>query len=41
MANYFRTAKVYQIEEETGKDIEDFLDQDCFDQVEEPEEEEC
>ena len=42
MASYFRTKEVYDIEEETGKSIEDFLDAECFEDVEEePEEEEC
>lgn len=27
---YKRTKEVYDIEEETGKSIEDFLDEDCF-----------
>ena len=35
-----RTKTVYEIEEETGKDIEDFLDAECFDEVEKAEEEE-
>ena len=39
MTNFYRTREVYQIEEETGKDIEDFLDADCFDEVEESEDE--
>lgn len=39
MACYLRTKEVYAIEEETGKDIEDFLDADCFDEVEESEDE--
>ena len=39
MINFCRTREVYQIEEETGKDIEDFLDADCFDEVEESEDE--
>ena len=29
-AIYLRTKDVYDIEEETGKSIEDFLDADCF-----------
>lgn len=37
MSGYFRTAEVYEIEEETGKDIEDFLDAECFDETEEEE----
>lgn len=39
MAGYLRTKEVYDIEEETGKSIEDFLDADCFDCSEESEEE--
>ena len=39
MAHYLRTKEVYDIEEETGKSIEDFLDADCFDCCEESEEE--
>ena len=39
MTNFYRTREVYWIEEETGKDIEDFLDADCFDEVEESEDE--
>ena len=39
MAGYLRTKEVYDIEEETGKSIEDFLDEDCFDCCEESEEE--
>lgn len=27
---YLRTKEVYDIEEQTGKSIEDFLDSDCF-----------
>lgn len=34
MAYYLRTKEVYDIEEETGKAIEDFLDADCFDEDE-------
>lgn len=30
MPNYLRTKEVYDIEEETGHSIEDFLDADCF-----------
>ena len=30
MAFYLRTKDVYDIEEESGKSIEDFLDADCF-----------
>lgn len=30
MPYYLRTSEVYDIEEETGHSIEDFLDADCF-----------
>ena len=39
MAYYLRTKEVYDIEEETGKSIEDFLDEDCFERCEDSEEE--
>lgn len=31
---YTRTKEVYDIEEQTGKSIEDFLDESCFDDEE-------
>ena len=38
MTPVLRTKEVYDIEEETGHDIEDFLDADCFPEQEDDDE---